>query len=59
MKPGSIQYEAMVFDMDGVIFDSERAVIGCWIELAEKYGFQDIEKACLACTGTTLSLIHI
>ena len=28
MKPGSIQYEAMVFDMDGVIFDSERAVIG-------------------------------
>ena len=55
MKPGSIQYEAMVFDMDGVIFDSERAVIGCWIELAEKYGFQDIEKACLACTGTTMA----
>ena len=44
MKPGSIQYEAMVFDMDGVIFDSERAVIGCWIELAEKYGFQEIES---------------
>ena len=23
-------YDAVVFDMDGVIFDSERAVMQCW-----------------------------
>ena len=30
-------YDAVVFDMDGVIFDSERAVMQCWKELADKY----------------------
>ena len=33
----SIDYDAVVFDMDGVIFDSERAVMQCWKELAKKY----------------------
>lgn len=46
-------YDAVVFDMDGVIFDSERAVMECWIELADKYGIENIEKSCLACAGTT------
>ena len=48
-------FDAVVFDMDGVIFDSERAVIQCWLELAEKYGIRDLgelEKHLLACTGT-------
>ena len=31
-------YDAVVFDMDGVIFDSERAVMQCWKELADKIG---------------------
>jgi HAD superfamily hydrolase (TIGR01509 family) len=48
-------YEAVVFDMDGVIFDSERAVMLCWIELANKYGIEDIEEPYLACTGTNLA----
>ena len=30
-------FDAVVFDMDGVIFDSERATMLCWLELAEKY----------------------
>ena len=44
-------FDAVVFDMDGVIFDSERATMLCWLELAEKYGIRDIEKPYLACTG--------
>ena len=50
----SIDYDAVVFDMDGVIFDSERAVMQCWKELAEKYQIPDIEQAVLSCTGTTM-----
>lgn len=50
----SIDYDAIVFDMDGVIFDSERAVMQCWKELAEKYQIPDIEQAVLSCTGTTM-----
>ena len=45
-------YDAVVFDMDGVIFDSERATLQCWLELADKYGIKGIEKPYLACTGT-------
>ena len=45
-------FDAVVFDMDGVIFDSERATMQCWLELAEKYGIKGIEKPYLACTGT-------
>lgn len=45
-------FDAVVFDMDGVIFDSERATMQCWLELADKYGIKGIEKPYLACTGT-------
>ena len=48
------QFDAVVFDMDGVIFDSERAVMDCWTTLAEKYNIKDIEQSVLACTGTTM-----
>lgn len=46
-------FEAVVFDMDGVIFDSERATMECWIELANKYGIKDIETPYYKCTGVT------
>ena len=45
-------FDAVVFDMDGVIFDSERAVLACWRELAEKYAIRDIEEPYYACVGT-------
>ena len=50
----NILYKAVVFDMDGGIFDSERAVMQCWKEVASRHNIPDIEKAILACTGTTM-----
>lgn len=44
-------YQAVVFDMDGVIFDSEIKVIECWMEIAQKYKIKDIEHACYQCLG--------
>ena len=47
---------AVIFDMDGVIFDSERLVIGCWKVVAEKYGIENIEEACFECLGINAAL---
>ena len=44
---------AVIFDMDGVIFDTERAVISCWKTLSETYDLPDIENICIECIGTT------
>ena len=35
-------FNAAVFDMDGLILDSERTVLNCWEKIGEKYGFEDI-----------------
>lgn len=47
---------AVVFDMDGVIFDSERLVIECWKVIADKYGIENIEEACFECLGINAAL---
>ncbi len=44
-------FKAIVFDMDGVIFDSESRVVECWKVIADKYGIPDIEAACRECFG--------
>ena len=43
---------AVLFDMDGVIFDSERAVLAVWRELAAEQGLEKIEEVFLRCVGT-------
>ena len=43
---------AVVFDMDGVIFDSERLVLECWEKIGEKYHLEGMRDAFLPCIGT-------
>lgn len=43
--------KAVVFDMDGVIFDSERLVVDCWKETANRHGIHGVEDACKECLG--------
>ncbi len=42
---------ACIFDLDGVIFDSERAVFNEWKLISEKYGFPDLEIPYAKCIG--------
>lgn len=49
-------FDAVVFDMDGVIFDSERATMDCWIELAEKYSIPDIKTPYYKCIGVNAAM---
>lgn len=44
---------AVIFDMDGVLFDSERAWLLSWQEIAEKHGIEGIERAVYASIGLT------
>ena len=43
--------QAVIFKMDGVIFDSEAKGIECWKEVARRYGIQNIENTCYRCLG--------
>ena len=47
-----MQYQAVVFDMDGVIFDTERLVIEFWTEVAKKHNIPNVEHTCIQCLGT-------
>ena len=42
---------AVIFDMDGVIFDSERLVYEGWKALSVKYGFDNLDEIYMKCIG--------
>lgn len=42
----------VIFDMDGVIFDSERAYLVTWTEASSQYGLKNIEEVFYRCIGT-------
>jgi beta-phosphoglucomutase-like phosphatase (HAD superfamily) len=44
--------KTVIFDMDGVLFDSESLDKKVWIDLAEQYGVTDILEAFAECIGT-------
>ncbi len=43
--------KAVVFDMDGVIFDTENLVLSCWKIIGDKYGFERVEEVFQQCIG--------
>lgn len=44
----------VIFDMDGVIFDSEHVCERCWQDYAQEYGLKDVKGMFHDCIGTTI-----
>lgn len=47
------QKPTLIFDMDGVILDTEQLVRRCWHEIAPRYGLENIDEVFLSTVGTT------
>ncbi|MBX3591389.1 MAG: HAD family phosphatase [Burkholderiaceae bacterium] len=44
-------HRAVVFDLDGLMVDTERIALECWIEAAGTFGWEITRETCLALVG--------
>lgn len=49
-----MQKKTIIFDMDGVIFDTENVILQCWKVVAEKYSLPNIETTFYKVIGTNV-----
>tara|TARA_B100000586_G_scaffold35608_1_gene22886 strand:+ start:1155 stop:1853 length:699 start_codon:yes stop_codon:yes gene_type:complete len=52
-QPIYVLPQAIVFDMDGTLIDSERLQLQCFMEMTEKYGYEARDEIYLQCIGAT------
>ncbi len=50
--------KAVVFDMDGTIFDSEKLVYECWKKIGPKFGFNNLDTLFYRVIGGNIELTH-
>lgn len=46
-----MQIEAVIFDMDGTLFDTERVSQDCFLKVAREIGYPNMEEISLDCIG--------
>jgi HAD superfamily hydrolase (TIGR01509 family) len=51
----TIVIESVVFDMDGVLFDTERICINVWYQVGKEMNISDISKAVVGCLGLNVN----
>lgn len=42
----------VIFDMDGVLFDTESITLQCWLKVCEPYGLKNVKETFIRCVGT-------
>ena len=57
-NPDSRSFQAVIFDMDGVIFDTEHLAMSFWIQAADELGIPGIAEVYPSVIGTTTVRTH-